>query len=386
MAFLLRGGNHEGHERCEAHERLSPLRGSSAVATVQVSDRATNLTTRPFTVVRDAISPTLSLNATVQGGDVHVTWSATDPDSGVDASTCLLEVREDEGAWQTFSTQCGGDDTHDGQPGHTYTFRLTAADNVSNTASTEAQASVPRITKHYYANGQRLATRVDGALYYVHQDHVGSTVAVSDAAGGEVGRVQYDPYGEVLTSTLPADLTDRLFTGQRFDSSSGLYYYNARYYDPHLGRFIQPDTLVPDPLNPQAWNRFSYVYNNPVSYVDPSGHQVVPLLIGFTVAAIIWLAYPRIAEAPAPGEVLTPPDYDPGYGEKAFLDTAPGTGDISDAWAVVTGRRLYTGDPQSRLGAFIFTILPFAAGGVITSLRRADDAAPRRQLPGGNTN
>jgi hypothetical protein len=58
-----------------------------------------------------------------------------------------------------------------------------------------------------------------------------------------------------------------------------LYYYNARYYDPHLGRFIQPDTLVPDPLNPQAWNRFSYCYNNPVSYVDPSGHDPVTLLI-----------------------------------------------------------------------------------------------------------
>jgi RHS repeat-associated protein len=122
---------------------------------------------------------------------------------------------------------------------------------------------------------------VDGSLYYVHGDLLGSTVAVSDAAGGEVGRVQYDPYGEVLTSTLPVTLTDRLFTGQRLDSSTGLYYYNARYYDPYLGRFIQPDSLVPDPLNPQAWNRFSYVYNNPTSYVDPSGHDgiLVPLLI-----------------------------------------------------------------------------------------------------------
>ena len=121
---------------------------------------------------------------------------------------------------------------------------------------------------------------MDGILYYVHQDHLGSTVAVSDAAGQAVGRVQYDPYGEVITSTLPVTLTERLFTGQRFDSSTGLYYYNARYYDPYLGRFIQPDTLVPDPLNPQAWNRFSYCGNNPVSYVDPGGHfPWVPLLV-----------------------------------------------------------------------------------------------------------
>ena len=144
------------------------------------------------------------------------------------------------------------------------------------------------ITFHASRITQRIATRVDGTLYYVHSDHLGSTVAVSDAAGQAVGRVQYDPYGEIITSTLPVTLTDRLFTGQRFDSSTGLYYYNARYYDPDpsaslragLGRFIQPDTLVPDPLNPQAWNRFSYVYNNPTSYVDPGGHIAwVPILI-----------------------------------------------------------------------------------------------------------
>ena len=129
---------------------------------------------------------------------------------------------------------------------------------------------------------------MDGTLYYVHQDHLGSTVAVSDVAGQAVGRVQYDPYGEVLTSTLPVTLTDRLFTGQRLDSSTGLYYYNARYYDPHLGRFIQPDTLVPNPLNPQAWNRFSYCYNNPTSYVDPNGQFAVPAIL--LVAAVGFLA------------------------------------------------------------------------------------------------
>ena len=130
----------------------------------------------------------------------------------------------------------------------------------------------------------------------------GSTVAVSNDTGQPMGWVQYDPYGEVLTSTLPVTLTDRLFTGQRLDSSTGLYYYNARYYDPYLGRFIQPDTLVPDPLNPQAWNRFSYCYNNPTSYVDPSGYFVVtvPLLIfgalAFTGAFIGGAAY--MAEHP----------------------------------------------------------------------------------------
>ena len=67
--------------------------------------------------------------------------------------------------------------------------------------------------------------------------------------------------------------TDKKFTGQRLDGT-GLYYYNARYYDPTIGRFISTDTVIPDPTNPQAFNRYSYCLNNPLKYIDPSGHIV----------------------------------------------------------------------------------------------------------------
>ena len=50
-------------------------------------------------------------------------------------------------------------------------------------------------------------------------------------------------------------------------------YYGARYYDPVPGRFIQPDTLLPDMYNPQALNRYSYALNNPYKYTDPTGHE-----------------------------------------------------------------------------------------------------------------
>jgi RHS repeat-associated protein len=65
------------------------------------------------------------------------------------------------------------------------------------------------------------------------------------------------------------------FTGQRLDANVGLLYYRARYYDPGLGRFIQPDTTVPDPGNPQNLNPYGYVLNNPLKHVDPSG-QCIP--------------------------------------------------------------------------------------------------------------
>ncbi|MDD5511664.1 MAG: RHS repeat-associated core domain-containing protein [Dehalococcoidales bacterium] len=66
--------------------------------------------------------------------------------------------------------------------------------------------------------------------------------------------------------------TDKLFTGQRLDDT-GLYYYNARYYDATIGRFISADTIVPNYMNPQTLNRYSYCNNNPLKYIDPSGHD-----------------------------------------------------------------------------------------------------------------
>jgi RHS repeat-associated protein len=73
------------------------------------------------------------------------------------------------------------------------------------------------------------------------------------------------------TGTIP---TDKLFTGQRLDST-GLYYYGARYYDPEIGRFISADIIVSNPANPQSLNRYSYCLNNPLKYVDPTGHEVI---------------------------------------------------------------------------------------------------------------
>ena len=63
------------------------------------------------------------------------------------------------------------------------------------------------------------------------------------------------------------------FTGQRKDSGSGLLFYNARWYDPTVGRFISADTIVPQPGIPQSLNRYSYTANNPLRFVDPSGHR-----------------------------------------------------------------------------------------------------------------
>jgi RHS repeat-associated protein len=65
--------------------------------------------------------------------------------------------------------------------------------------------------------------------------------------------------------------TDHRFTGQKVDGS-GLYYYNARYYDPVIGQFVSPDTIVPQPGRVDGYNGYMYVMGNPLKLVDPSGH------------------------------------------------------------------------------------------------------------------
>ena len=66
--------------------------------------------------------------------------------------------------------------------------------------------------------------------------------------------------------------TERFFTGQVEDADASLYYYNARYLSTGIGRFISPDSIVPNPSDPRDHNRYAYVRNNPLKYTDPSGY------------------------------------------------------------------------------------------------------------------
>jgi len=98
--------------------------------------------------------------------------------------------------------------------------------------------------------------------YYYH-DQLGSTVGSS---ANEATR--YWPYGATRSGNIG---TAYRFTGQRQDVA-GLYFYQSRWYDAAIGRFVQPDPLIPEPGNPQALNRYAYVLNNPLRFTDPTGH------------------------------------------------------------------------------------------------------------------
>ncbi|MFZ1507396.1 MAG: RHS repeat-associated core domain-containing protein [Anaerolineae bacterium] len=132
------------------------------------------------------------------------------------------------------------------------------------------------MVKYYEAGGQRAALRKNGAVSYLFGDHLGSTTVTANGASGErTAELWYKPWGENRGTPVSATPTKRRFTGQVLDNvAGGLYFYNARYYDPALGRFTQADTLIPQPQNPQALNRYSYALGNPLRFTDPSGHRV----------------------------------------------------------------------------------------------------------------
>ena len=142
---------------------------------------------------------------------------------------------------------------------------------------TEWNVSTQEMTRYYLAGGQRIAFRVIKSgqadkVFYLLADHLGSTNVVMQV-GGVVETKTYTAWGKDRTGSISK--TDRQYTGQINESELGLYFYNARYYDPDLGRFTSADTIVPQPGNPQDWDRYAYVRNNPVNYNDPSGHRAV---------------------------------------------------------------------------------------------------------------
>ena len=110
-------------------------------------------------------------------------------------------------------------------------------------------------------------------VYYLFGDHLGSTAITASSAGAKLGELRYKPWGE-SRYTWGTTYTNRHFTGQLDETSSiGLYFFNARFYDPLLGRFTSADSLIPNPGNPQVWDRYAYGLNNPVKYIDPTGHR-----------------------------------------------------------------------------------------------------------------
>ena len=118
---------------------------------------------------------------------------------------------------------------------------------------------------------------------YMYNAHGDVVTLLSD---GEVeATYYYDAFGNILEQTGEVD-NSILYAGYQYDEETGLYYLNARMYDPVTARFIQADTYLGNLNDPLSLNLYTYCLNNPHKYVDPSGHFAITLAV--VASALIW--------------------------------------------------------------------------------------------------
>ncbi len=132
---------------------------------------------------------------------------------------------------------------------------------------------------HLFAGTVRIAEVRSGSVLYHHKDHLGSATVLTDKNGNRVETAEYLPFGELREST-GSWTTDYKFTDHELDTETGLYNFDARLYDPAVGRFISPDPLVQEPYDPQMLNRYAYCRNNPLIYIDPTGLCMAETMAG----------------------------------------------------------------------------------------------------------
>ncbi|ATQ70955.1 RHS repeat-associated core domain-containing protein (plasmid) [Methylosinus trichosporium OB3b] len=165
-----------------------------------------------------------------------------------------------------------------------------------------------RWTQYLTVGGAMVGVRFDNvatgavALRYFHLDHLGSVAVVTYAGGDVAERNSYDPWGKRRYSDGSDDpsgsldsVASRGFTGQEHLTEVGLIHFNARLYDPLVGRFTSADSIVPHPGDPQSYNRYAYVRNRPLSATDPSGHYdlvaLPPIDVGAPWSTFNWTSF-----------------------------------------------------------------------------------------------
>ncbi len=147
----------------------------------------------------------------------------------------------------------------------------------------DSKSNSPKL--YFYAGNLKIATLTLDGLIYHHEDHLtGSNIDTNEE--GNINQVlDYYPYGDIRLDDQLGDFdNDYKFTGKEKDDETGLYYYGARYYDSNIGRFVGIDPWEGDLTDPQSFNKYSYVTNNPLKYVDPSGESPIkPQLASYKI-------------------------------------------------------------------------------------------------------
>ena len=167
----------------------------------------------------------------------------------------------------------------------------------------------------YDENNQPLAMKYNNTLYYYVLNAQGDVIALADQNGNLIAKYSYDPWGKLLSVTPNGWLDEQnayylevaeanplRYRGYYYDSDTGFYYLQSRYYDPEIGRFINADSYAStDATGLLSTNMFAYCENDPVNKSDPTGEafSLITIAVGATVGALVNAAGTAVANIAA---------------------------------------------------------------------------------------
>jgi RHS repeat-associated protein len=182
------------------------------------------------------------------------------------------------------------------------------------------------------------------SLVFHHSDHLSGASVDTDQAGNILQVTDYYPYGDSRIEDTTSDFhNDYTYTGKERDENTELLYYEARYYNSNIGRFISIDPWSGDITDPQSLNKYAYVRNNPLKYVDPSGEVYIPNSAKYAFAKIERLTEQMLTEyVPAMSkgaldQVLFDAIPDPDSSKQTYIEQVGYQEGKNIAFAVETG-------------------------------------------------
>lgn len=143
----------------------------------------------------------------------------------------------------------------------------------------------------YDTNGFPLGFIYNGVQYFYLTNQMGDVISITDTNGEIVGNYEYDAWGAVtLSDSDIANINPIRYRGYYFDSETGYYYLQSRYYDPDISRFINADVaqipIITKNVN-SGINSFSYCNNNPINNEDPTGKLPLNIVVSATVGGLL---------------------------------------------------------------------------------------------------
>jgi RHS repeat-associated protein len=175
------------------------------------------------------------------------------------------------------------------------------------------RGSNPTEYRHQIPSGSGMAVytrRTDGSTstYYATTDHLGSSDLVMDGSANVLTRESFTPFGARRGSawtgtpssgdyTAFGNTTRKGFTGHEMLDSVALVHMNGRVYDPWLGRFLSADVLIQNLAATESINPYAYAWNDPLKYIDPTGHGIFETILSIFFAAVAFFTLqPELVE------------------------------------------------------------------------------------------